>query len=191
MGLQHHFHALRVGSTQVRVTPRGFCAELRVKTTLHARRITRVDKGKNTQNILTGSKVRKKLRDINKEIDSAEVERKNIESFQSKSISAFSTAVTPRLLKAFGDKYSLKTSKGKLILQKDIATLRAACENKIPDQTGNDRQLFTTLLEQLIAKMNDFSSSSFNGRSYKATSASSLHKTEIDLNVSPIKPVFH
>ena len=132
---------------------------------------------------------KKKLRDINKEIDSAEVERKNIESFQSKSISAFSSAVTPRLLKAFGDKYSLKTSKGKLILQKDIATLRAACENKIPEQTGNDRQLFTTLLEQQIAKMNDFSSS-FTGRSYKATSSSSLHKTEINLNVSPITKSF-
>ncbi len=66
------------------------------------------------------------------------MEKKYIESFQSKSISAFSSAVTPRLSKAFGDKYSLKTSSGKLVLQKDIATLPAACESKIPEETGND-----------------------------------------------------
>ena len=91
---------------------------------------------------------KKQLKDINKEIESAELEKKNIESFHSKSISAFSSAVTSRLLKTFGEKYSLKTSTGKLCLQKDIAALLAACDNKIPDDTGNDRELFTTLLNK-------------------------------------------
>ena len=129
---------------------------------------------------------KKNIKDINKEIDSAEMEKKNIESFQSKSISAFSSALTPRLLKAFGDKYSLKTSSGKLVLQKDITTLRAACENKIPEETGNDRELFTRLLNKQTAKMNDFKSS-FSGKSFTATSAPSVNKTEITLNVSPIR----
>ena len=81
------------------------------------------------------------------------------------SISAFSSAVTPRFLNAVGDKYSLKSSKGKLISHKDLGTLQAACENKIPDQTGNDRELFTTLLDQQMAKMNNFPSS-FSGKSF-------------------------
>ena len=116
--------------------------EMMLVTFLHAPPITHVDKEKNTQNILTRLKVKKN--------ESAEMEKKSIESFQSKSISAFSSAVTPHHLRAFRDKYSLKTSPGELILQKDLATLRATCKNKIPDETRNDRELLTKLLDKQI-----------------------------------------
>ena len=77
------------------------------------------------------------------------MEKKNFDSFQSKSISAFSSAVTPRLTKAFPEKYSLTTAQGKLELQKDIATLRLACCNKIPSHAdSSDRELFTSLLDK-------------------------------------------
>ena len=46
-------------------------------------------------------------------------------------ISAFTTAIAPRLTRAFGKKYSLKIEKGKLELQKDISIIRSACKNKM------------------------------------------------------------
>lgn len=73
---------------------------------------------------------------------------KNLEAFQSKSILAFATAVTQRLLKAFRDKYSPRTLGGKVALQKDIATLQIACNNKIPSVSDNERNMFLTLLEK-------------------------------------------
>ena len=93
-------------------------------------------------------KVRKEIKDVSREIDDASLEKRNITAFQSKSISAFASAITPRLTRVFGDKYSLKTAQGKLQLQKDISILRAACNNKIPENTGNDQELFTLLLEK-------------------------------------------
>lgn len=65
----------------------------------------------------------KQLKDPQKEIDTVTMEKKNFDSLQSKSISAFSSAVTPPLTKAFPEKYLLKMAQGKLGLQKDIATL--------------------------------------------------------------------
>lgn len=93
-------------------------------------------------------KRKKELKEINSDINDAITEQKNLDAFQSKSISAFSIAITPRLLKAFGDKYSPRTSAGKLELQKDIATLRLACDNKIPPVSENERELFTSLLQR-------------------------------------------
>ena len=93
--------------------------------------------------------MKKQLKEVQKEIDTVTMEKKNFDSFQSKSISAFSSAVTPRLTKAFPEKYSLKTAQGKLELQKDIATLRLACCNKIPSRAdSSDRELFTSLLDK-------------------------------------------
>lgn len=70
------------------------------------------------------------------------MEKKNLEAFQSKSILAFATAVTQRLLKAFPEKYSPRTPGGKLALQKDIATLRIDCNNKIPSVADDERNMF-------------------------------------------------
>lgn len=94
-------------------------------------------------------KMKKQLKEVQKEIDTVTMEKKNFDSFQSKSISAFSSAVTPRLTKAFPEKYSLTTAQGILELQKDIATLRLACCNKIPScADSSDRELFTSLLDK-------------------------------------------
>ena len=94
-------------------------------------------------------KMKKQLKEVQKEIDTVTMEKKNFDSFQSKSISAFSSAVTPRLTKAFPEKYSLTTAQGKLELQKDIATLRLACCNKIPSRADSSyRELFTSLLDK-------------------------------------------
>ena len=101
--------------------------------------------------------MKKQLKDLQKEIDTVTMEKKNFDSFQSKSISAFSSAITPRLAKAFPEKYSIKTAKGKLELQKDIATLRLACANKIPLRADSisDRELFTSLLDKQRKIMNE------------------------------------
>lgn len=96
-----------------------------------------------------------------------------------KSISAFATAITPRLTRAFSEKYSLKTAKGKLALQKDISIIRAACKNKIPENTGNDKALFTTLLEQQENVMSELKNNS-------AASASTVNT--ITVAVSPVQP---
>ena len=74
--------------------------------------------------------------------------KSSLEAFQSKSVSAFVTAVTPRLLKAFPDKYNTTTTSGKILLQKDLATLRIACNNKIPSPSADERQYFTELLDK-------------------------------------------
>jgi hypothetical protein len=84
---------------------------------------------------------KKELKQLSGEIDNIVSEKKNLDAFQSKSISAFSTAVTPRLPKAFADKYYPRTANGKLELQRDIATLRLACDSKIPSQSENDKDL--------------------------------------------------
>ena len=93
-------------------------------------------------------KRKKELKEINSDINDAITEQKNLDTFQSKSISAFSIAITPHLLKAFGEKYSPRTSAGKLELQKDIATLRLAYDNKLPPVSENERELFTSLLQR-------------------------------------------
>ena len=83
---------------------------------------------------------------MSREIDDASLEKRKITAFQSKSISVFASAIRPHLTRVFGDKYPLKTAQGKLQLQKDISILRAACNNKTPENTGNDQELFTLLL---------------------------------------------
>ena len=121
---------------------------------------------------------------------------KNLEAFQSKSISAFATAVTQRLLKAFPEKYSPRTLGGKLALQKDIATLRIACNNKIPSVADDERNVFLELLEkqrQLRAlEMNPVSvkihSSSCN-ESSASTSMSKVHSAVMTVNQFAISPI--
>jgi hypothetical protein len=124
---------------------------------------------------------KKELKEICREVEKVTLEKKNLDAFQSKSISAFSSAVTPRLCKAFGDKYCPRTSAGKIELQKDIATLRIACNNKIPprSETENDRELFISLLENQRKAMNEFSVGQF------AIGGSSIPSESIS-KVSPV-----
>lgn len=122
-----------------------------------------------------------------KKIDSVGLEKKNYESFQSKSISVFSSAVAPRLVKAFGEKYSLKTAKGKLELQKDKATLRLARENKIPESlpSQSDRELFASLLEKQRKVINEIHMP--RDLPSSANVSQTTCKTEIALAVSPLR----
>ena len=75
-------------------------------------------------------KNKRELKDLTKEIENAQLEKKNLIEFQSKSISAFATAIAPRLTRAFSEKYSLKTAKGKLALQKDILIIHTCSMQK-------------------------------------------------------------
>ena len=98
---------------------------------------------------------------------------------------SLSQHVTPRLVKAFGEKYSLTTAKGKLDLQKDIATLRLACENKIPQTSPSqsDRELFTSLLEKQRKVINEI----HVPRDLPFSANRNQSKTEITLAVSPLR----
>jgi len=125
---------------------------------------------------------KKQLRDVGKEIDNAIFEKKNIEAFQSKSISAFATSITPRLLKVLEDKYNVRTAAGKIALQRDIATLRLACENKVPPFENNDRELFESLLDKQRKKMGSLSTTNEN-QSLVSVNLSG-HHTQI--TVSPV-----
>jgi hypothetical protein len=148
-------------------------------------------------------KRKKELKEINRDIDEITTEQKNLDAFQSKSISAFSTSITPRLLKAYGDKYSPRTAKGKLELQRDIATLRLACNNKIPPVSENEREMFSSLLQhqrkamgtvelgespsmQSFDVINNNNSNS-GGISKSVTSTSGCGNTVVKFNVLPVR----
>ena len=90
----------------------------------------------------------KRRKQLKSEVDILDKNKENLAAFQSKSISAFTTAVTSRLIKAFPDRYDPRTATGKIKLQKDIANIRIACNNKIPNVSSNERLLFLELLEQ-------------------------------------------
>ena len=90
----------------------------------------------------------KNQKQLNSEIETLNTSKSSLEAFQSKSVCAFVTAVTPRLLKVFPDRYNTTTTSGKILLQKDLATLRIACSNKIPSPSMDQRQYFTELLEK-------------------------------------------
>jgi hypothetical protein len=91
----------------------------------------------------------KRCKQLNSEIDILRQDKQNLVAFESKSISAFTTAVTNRLIKAFPDRYSPRTAIGKIKLQKDIVTIRLACNGKIPNfsTVTDDRIIFKIYLE--------------------------------------------
>lgn len=124
---------------------------------------------------------KKELKEVNRNINDAVMEQKNLDLFQSKSISAFSIAITPRLLKTFGDKYSPRTSAGKLELQKDIATLRLACNNKIPPVSENERELFTSLLQRQQYVMG---TAKLGESNTMATQSNTIHNTGATISKS-------
>ena len=104
--------------------------------------------------------------------------------------------VTQRLLKAFPEKYSPRTPGGKLALQKDIATFRIACNNKIPSVADDERNMFLELLEkqrQLSAlEMNPVSvqiHSSNCNESSASTSMSKVHSEVVTVNQFAISPI--
>ncbi|XP_070582212.1 uncharacterized protein [Ptychodera flava] len=89
-----------------------------------------------------------------KQITQTETELKVLEDFQSKSISAFTTEITPRLMRAFPEKYQARTTKGKVELQHDIGILRVAYDNnisKLPqnDDSHVDRREFSKHLQEV------------------------------------------
>ena len=83
---------------------------------------------------------------LKSEVDILDKNKKNLAAFQSKSISAFTTAVTSHLIKAFPDRYDPRTATGKIKLQKDIASIRIACNNKIPNVSSNERYYYSYFL---------------------------------------------
>ena len=92
----------------------------------------------------------KRCNQIKSEIDILRQDKQNLVAFESKSISAFTTAITNRLIKAFPDRYDPRTAFGKIKLQKDIVTIRLACNGKIPNFTTvtDDRDYFLGVLEE-------------------------------------------
>lgn len=100
------------------------------------------------------------------------------------------------MFKAFPEKYSPRTLGGKLALQKDIATLRIACNNKIPSVADDERNVFLELLEkqrQLRAlEMNPVSvqiHSSNCNESSASTSMSKVHSEVMTVNQFAISPI--
>lgn len=153
-------------------------------------------KKKHSEHFEEIKKRKRELKEVTREIEKVSMEKKNLEAFQSKSISAFATAVTQRLLKAFPEKYSPRTPGEKLALQKDIATLRIACNNKIPSVADDERNMFLELLEkqrQLSAlEMNPVSvqiHSSNCNESSASTSMSKVHSEVVTVNQFAISPV--
>lgn len=90
-------------------------------------------------------KLTKRRKQLSEKLDTIDKNKKHLAAFESKTISAFTTAVTGRLAKAFPDRYDTRTAAGKIKLQKDIATIRIACDNKVPAVSTNDRSLFLGL----------------------------------------------
>ena len=153
-------------------------------------------KKKHSEHFEEIKKRKRELKGVTREIEKVNMEKKNLEAFQSKSISAFATAVTQRLLKVFPEKYSPRTPGGKLALQKDIATLRIACNNKIPSVADDERNMFLELLEkqrQLSAlEMNPVSvqiHSSNCNESSASTSMSKVHSEVVTVNQFAISPI--
>lgn len=120
----------------------------------------------------------KRCKQLKSEIDILSKDRQNLVAFQSKSISAFTTAVTNRLLKAFPDRYDPRTAIGKIKLQKDIVTIRMACNGKIPNFTSvtDDRDQFLDLLEEQQNRFDEVDS--IDKRGYRESAS-------ISTNISP------
>ena len=74
----------------------------------------------------------KRCKQLKQENEILKQDKQNLVAFESKSISAFTTAVKNRLIKAFPDRYNPRSAIGKIKLQKDIVTIRLACSGKIP-----------------------------------------------------------
>ena len=62
----------------------------------------------------------KRCKQLKQEIEILKQDKQNLVAFESKSISAFTTGVTNRLIKAFPDRYNPRSAIGKIKLQKDI-----------------------------------------------------------------------
>ena len=93
-------------------------------------------------------KLSNRRKQLTEKLDILDKNKKHLAAFELKTISAFTTAVTGRLAKAFPDCYDTRTAAGKIKLQNDIATIHIACNNKVPAVSTNDRSLFLELLEK-------------------------------------------
>jgi hypothetical protein len=124
----------------------------------------------------------KRCKQLKSDIDILRQDKQNLVSFESKSISAFTTAVTNRLIKAFPDRYDPRTAIGKIKLQKDIVTIRLACNGKIPNFTTvmDDRDHFLDLLEEQRNRFDEIDN--IDKRRYRENASTS---TYISKNNSP------
>ena len=100
--------------------------------------------------------------------------------FESKSISAFTTAVTNHLIKAFPDRYNPRTAIGKIKLQKDIVTIRLACNGKIPNfsTVRDDRDHFQDLLGEQRSHFDEIDN--IDKRGYRENASTSTYISTID-----------
>ena len=119
----------------------------------------------------------KRCKQLKQEIEILKQDKQNLVAFESKSISAFTTAVTNRLIKAFPDRYNLRSAIGKIKLQKDIVTIRLACNGKIPIFTtvGDDRNQFLKLLEEQQNRFDEIDNTDIVKRGYRENAGTSTY----------------
>ena len=119
----------------------------------------------------------KRCKQLKQEIEILKQDKQNLVAFESKSISAFTTAVTNRLIKAFPDRYNLRSAIGKIKLQKDIVTIRLACNDKIPIFTtvGDDRNQFLKLLEEQQNRFDEIDNTDIVKRGYRENAGTSTY----------------
>ncbi|XP_070560458.1 uncharacterized protein [Ptychodera flava] len=123
-----------------------------------------------------------------REIREKESQLKQLEDFQSKTISAFSIAIGSRLTRAFPEVYNPKTQSGKVELQRDLTILREAYGNnvnKIPVHVdvASDRAEFSKILNEKKKKLYG----SGNTSQQDKCSAASAEYIRSLMSVSPIK----
>ena len=85
------------------------------------------------------------------------------------------------MIKPFGVKYSPRISDGKRELQKDIATLRLACNNEIPPVSENEKELFLSLLKHQNNVMGTTESGESNAMTMQSTTS---HNTAATISKS-------
>jgi hypothetical protein len=139
----------------------------------------------------------KRCKQLKSDIDILRQDKQNLVSFESKSISAFTTAVTNRLIKAFPDRYDPRTAIGKIKLQKDIVTIRLACNGKIPKFTTvmDDRYHFLDLLGEQRNRFDEidnidkrrYRENAASTSTYISTTDNSPNFTNINNISSPVK----
>ena len=95
---------------------------------MRSRCLLRAKKKKHPEHFEEIKKLTKQRKKLSEQLDTFDKNKKNLAAFESKTISAFTTAVTGRLVRAFPDCYD---------------------RNKVPAVLTNDRSLFLELLKNM------------------------------------------
>ena len=104
-------------------------------------------KKKHSEHFEEIKKRKRELKEVTHEIEKVNMEKKNLEAFQSKSI-GFCYCRNAAFAQSISRKIFPRTPGGKLALQKDVAMLRIDCNNKIPSVADDERNMFLELLEK-------------------------------------------